>query len=142
MKFKIWTFFLAIVIMITAACTSSKKIKTTESRNWAREMLKWEKDFVDFGKVKKGDSRDFTYKFTNIAKENVEIMICTACTCTTLDWTTKVLKPGESGEVNAHFDSKEKDKGETINITVILKNNDPVMGYPIVDEVKFKFELE
>jgi hypothetical protein len=127
-----------------AATTDVPKEATTDvakPRNWAREMLKWDQDFVEYGKVKKGETRDHVYKFTNISKEDVEIMICTACNCTTLDWTTKVLKPGESGEINTHFDSTEKDASETINVTVILKNNDPVMNYPIVDEVKFHFDL-
>jgi hypothetical protein len=130
----------------TSKTATTTKTETSETpakpRNWAREMLKWDNDFVEYGKVKKGDTRDHVYKFTNISKENVEIMICTACSCTTLDWTTKVLKPGESGEINTHFDSTEKDASETINVTVILKNTDPVMNYPIVDEVKFHFDLE
>jgi hypothetical protein len=152
MKKNFLNIFAFVVILTNVSCTAqtSKTATTTETtatetpakpRNWAREMLKWDQDFVEYGKVKKGETRDHVYKFTNISKENVEIMICTACNCTTLDWTTKVLKPGESGEINTHFDSAEKDASETINVTVILKNNDPVMHYPIVDEVKFHFDL-
>lgn len=139
MKKNILNFFAFLVIVSSISCATTKAPKP---RNWAREMLKWDQDFVEYGKVKKGESRDHVYKFTNISKEDVEIMMCSACTCTTLDWTTKVLKPGESGEVNTHFESKDKDASETINVTVILKNTDPIMKYPIVDEVKFHFDLE
>lgn len=126
----------------TEVSAPAQKAEPAKPRNFAREMLQWEKDFVDYGKVKKGDTRDFTYKFKNISNQDVEIMICTACSCTTLEWTTGVIKPGETGEINTHFESKEKDASETINITIILKNTDPIMDYPIVDEVKFHFDLE
>ncbi len=153
MKKKFLNFFAIIAFFASSTCTAqttkpvekeankTTETETTPPRNFAREMLKWDNDFIEYGKVKKGDTRDHVYKFTNISKEDVEIMMCTACNCTTLDWTTKVLKPGESGEINTRFDSAEKDASETINITVILKNTDPILKYPIVDEVKFHFDL-
>ncbi|MFZ4543671.1 MAG: DUF1573 domain-containing protein [Saprospiraceae bacterium] len=135
-------FFLCLLMSCTAQTTKPMPVaETPKPRNWAREMLKWDQDFVEYGKVKKGETRDHTYRFTNISKENVEINMCTACSCTTLDWTTKVIKPGEKGEIITHFDSKEKDKSETISITIILKNTDLIMNYPIIDEVKFHFDL-
>ena len=126
---------------LKATSETEQTTAAPKPKNWAREMLKWDSDMVEYGKVKKGESRDHTYRFTNISKEDVEIQMCTACSCTTLDWTTKVVKPGESGEIKTHFESREKEKSETISITVILKNTDPVMNYPIVDEVKFHFDL-
>lgn len=149
---KTFGIFISFALFFLSSCTaqstkvSGKKVTETVStpakpRNFARELIKWDNDFIEYGKVKKGETRSHTYKFTNISKEDVEINICTACSCTTLDWTSKVIKPGESGEIITQFDSKEKDASETINITVILKNTDPVMNYPIVDEVKFHFDL-
>jgi hypothetical protein len=136
-------------VILLGACKTTAQIKTNtapiaaDSKKFtARDMIQWEKDFVEYGKVKKGDKREFTYKYKNISKEDVTIEICTACDCTTLDWTIKTLKPGESGYVNAKFDSTEKDAQETINITIIFKNKDPFLGYPVVDEVKFHFDIE
>jgi peptidoglycan-associated lipoprotein len=142
MKQNILNILAFAIVLLSVSCTlhTSKKA-ATKPRNWAREMLKWDQDFVEYGNVKKGESHDHIYKFTNISKENVEISMCTACSCTTLDWTTKIVKPGESGEINTHFDSTEKDKSETIGITIILKNTDPIMSRPIIDEVKFHFDL-
>jgi hypothetical protein len=151
MNQKIFGIFIVILFFSLSSCTAqSTKNSTIEKnnstepskpRNFARELLRWDNDFVEYGKVKKGETRDHTYKFTNISKEDIEINICTACSCTTLEWTTKVIKPGESGEIKTHFDSSEKDKSETINITIILKNTDPVLNYPIIDEVRFHFDL-
>ncbi len=126
----------------TAIKEEVKPAATEKKVSPARQMLKWDNDFIEYGKVKKGDKREHTYRFQNISKEDVNIMICTACDCTTLDWTSKTIKPGEFGEVNTIFNSKDKDKDETINITIILKNEDAVLHYPIVDEVKFHFEIE
>ncbi len=105
-------------------------------------MLQWDKKMIEYGKVKKGDKRQMTYTFTNISKEDIKIEMCTACDCTTLEWTRKVVKPGESGKIDAIFNSAEKDEQETINITIILENRDPILHYPVVDEVKFHFDIE
>jgi peptidoglycan-associated lipoprotein len=142
MKRNILNIIAFAIILLSLSCTlNTSKKAAAKPRNWAREMLKWDQDFVEYGNVKKGESRDYIFKFTNISKENVEISMCQACSCTTLDWTTKIVKPGESGVINTHFDSSEKDKSETIPITIILKNTDPIMSRPIIDEVKFHFDL-
>jgi peptidoglycan-associated lipoprotein len=130
------------IVLFSISCTvKTSKKAVAKPRNWAREMLKWDQNFIDYGNVKKGESRDHIFKFTNISNENIAISMCTACSCTTLDWTTKIVKPGESGEIITHFDSTEKQKSETLPITIILKNNDPIMDRPIIDEVKFHFDL-
>ena len=154
MKFNFFALLFTIVL-VNFSCTAqtsktavveTPKTETTakepvKKEPLARKMLKWDQDFVEYGKVKKGEKREHVYKFQNISKENIDIMICTACDCTTLDWTTKTLKPGDFGEINTVFNSTEKNEQETITVTVILKNTDPVLHYPIVDEVKFHFDL-
>jgi peptidoglycan-associated lipoprotein len=141
MKFSFFA-LLFTVLFLNSSCTvkTTKAGKTKEPL--ARKMLQWDNDFVEYGKVKKGEKREHVYKFKNISKEDINIMICTACDCTTLDWTTKTIKPGESGQINTIFNSSEKSEQETIRVTIILKNEDPVLHYPIVDEVKFHFDLE
>ena len=145
---KIFLFVTTMSVLCLSACKTTTAVKTntapvaSDSKKFTpRDMVQWEKDFVEYGKLKKGDTREFTYKYKNISKEDVTIEICTACDCTTLDWTIKTLKPGESGYVNAKFDSAKKDEEETINITIIFKNKDPFLGYPVVDEVKFHFDI-
>ncbi len=153
MKFNLLVAALLMSAMAQTACSAqttktavAEKIETNEKKPekkepLARKMLQWDNNFIEYGKVKKGDKREHTYKFQNISKEDIDIMICTACDCTTLDWTSKTIKPGEFGEINTIFNSKEKNEQETITITIILKNTDPVLHYPIVDEVKFHFDL-
>ncbi len=103
--------------------------------------LDFDKKLVDFGKIKKGEKREHSFTFTNKGDETVEIELCSACECTTLEWTRLPIAPGKTGKIDAIFDSKDKDASETIDITIILKNTDPIMHYPVVEEVKFKYEL-
>jgi hypothetical protein len=121
---------------------AEEKVPTAPAKFSVATVLQWDKKFVEYGKVKKGEKRETTYTFTNVSKEDIKIEMCSACDCTTLDWTRRVLKPGEKGTINAIFNSAEKDEQETIPITIILENRDPIMHYPIVDEVKFHFDIE
>jgi Protein of unknown function (DUF1573) len=143
-------FLIAIISIMTIGC--AKKItKVAESTATttpvkkepiARQYIKWDSEFVEYGKVKKGEKRQHTYKFQNVSKEDVEIKMCTACDCTSMEWTTSVVKPGAFGEINTTFNSAEKNESETISITIILRNTDPVMQRPIIDNVKFHFDIE
>lgn len=105
-------------------------------------LMSFDNKMIDFGKVKKGEKRSHIYNFKNTGDEPIEIDIVTACECTKVDWTRGKIMPGDSGKINADFDSKEKDESETITITIVLKNTDKKMGYPIIEEVKFKYELQ
>ena len=114
--------------------TSMPELKTGKLMNFDNKL-------VDFGTVKKGEKRQHIYNFTNTSDEPVEIEIITACECTKVDWTRGKILPGSTGKITANFDSTEKDASETIAITIVLKNKDKKMGYPVIEEVKFKFDL-
>ena len=105
-------------------------------------LMEFKERIVDFGTVKKGEKRHHVYEFTNRGDVDLEIEIITACDCTTLDWTQKVIQPGETGIIDAVFDSSEKDYGETIDIDIILKNVEPETDLPIIERVQYVFEIE
>lgn len=104
-------------------------------------LLEYKPAFIDLGEVKRGEKRNLEFEYTNISKDEVEIEVVTACSCTETDYTVARMQPGESGKIVLVFDSKSKDKSETIDVDIILKNTDPKTGYPIVDRVGFKFDL-
>lgn len=97
---------------------------------------------IDFGPVKKGEKREHTFEFVNKGDEDLIIELVTACQCTTLDYSTEPVKPGETGKIHAIFDSSEKEGGEKIDIDIILENIDPETGYQIVERVSYTFEIE
>ena len=69
--------------------------------------FKFEKEVHDFGNVKEGTQAEYVFKFTNIGKEPLVITnVQASCGCTTPKWTKEPVKPGESGQVTAIYNSK------------------------------------
>ena len=104
-------------------------------------VMQFSKRYVDFGKVKKGEKRYHTYEFVNRGTVDLVIETATACECTTVDYSTKPVKPGEKGYIKIVFDSTEKDVNETIDIDILLQNNEPETGNPIMEMLRFTYDL-
>jgi peptidoglycan-associated lipoprotein len=105
-------------------------------------LMKFEKSFIDLGKVKKGEKRRFSYEFVNAGNANLKIELISACDCTTVvdDPTGRTFKPGQKGKIEVIFDSSEKDESEIIDIDIFLAHNDQ-NGRPVVVMLQYKYEL-
>jgi len=69
--------------------------------------FKFEREVHDFGNIKEGVQAEYTFKFTNTGKEPLVITnVQASCGCTTPKWTKEPVKPGESGQVTAIYNSK------------------------------------
>lgn len=126
-----------------------KKTKTRGSKNRGSNpsgtgmpKMVFEESFIDFGTVKKGEKREYTYKFINQGTEALAIELVTSCHCTTLDYSTDPVPPGGTGTIHAIFDSSEKTEKEQIDIDIILVNEDPSTGYQIIERVSYTFDIE
>ncbi len=104
-------------------------------------IMQFDKRIIDLGQMKKGEKRSHTYKFTNVGDTALEIDILDYCECTTAEWTTDVVKPGETGSIDILFDSTEKDESETIDVNIILKQSDPENDLQIFETIQYKYEL-
>ena len=144
-------FSICILVVLNSCTNKTQSVqvsktnvsKTTEPVKKKGFEMTFDKTMVDFGVVKKGEKREHTYTFTNTGDEDIIIEIISACDCTTLTYdANKPFKPGESGTIKAVFDSSSKEEGETIDIDLILLNEDPETGYPRIERVQYKFELE
>lgn len=96
---------------------------------------------IALGKVKKGESRRFEYTFVNRGDVPLKIAMITACECTTTEYSTDAVAPGESGVITVIFDSSEKDEEETIDVTILLDNVD-ADGHPIIENLEYHFDIE
>jgi peptidoglycan-associated lipoprotein len=96
---------------------------------------------LDLGKVKRGESRDFSYTFENKGDTAMKISLISACDCTTTDYPVRTIKPGESGVIKVTFDSTEKEESETIDVDIYLENTMPGSEAPIVEMLQYKYEL-
>ena len=104
-------------------------------------ILKFDNRLVDLGAVKKGEKREHTYKFTNVGDATAEIDLISACDCTTTEESKRTIKPGESAEIHVIFNSESKDEAETIDIDIYLKNITPGDEMPIIEMIKYKFDI-
>ncbi|MEZ5042381.1 MAG: DUF1573 domain-containing protein [Saprospiraceae bacterium] len=111
-----------------------KNLKGVPIMNFKTRMVK-------LGAVKKGEKRQFKYEFTNMGDTDLVISLVSACDCTTTDYATKPVPPGGKGVINVIFDSTDKDESEVIDVDVILENVDPETNYPIIEQLKYTFEL-
>lgn len=104
-------------------------------------IMQFNRRELDLGKVKKGEKREFTFEFTNKGDADLKIAIISACDCTTTDYSTDPVKPGESGKIKVIFDSTDKTESETIDVDIILENTMPGKESPIIERLQYKFEL-
>lgn len=104
--------------------------------------MSFDPNLIDLGEVRRGEVREMVFNFRNTGTMDFMIEIVSSCNCTTVEWpVAKVFKPGETGQIKAVFDSTEKEKSETVDVDVILRENDPKTGYPAIFTPQFKFIL-
>lgn len=77
----------------------------------------------DFGTVAKGEKLDHAFQVKNTGTADLEIIAARpACGCTVADF-DKIIKPGQTGKVNAHVDTTAF--AGPISKGVTLETNDP-----------------
>jgi hypothetical protein len=101
--------------------------------------LEFKERHIDLGKVKRGENIKFYYEFTNTGEVDVAIDFISGCDCTELDWPIKTFKPGESGKIEVVFLSAKKEKSETVEIDVLLKNLHPETKNPMLEILSYSY---
>jgi Protein of unknown function (DUF1573) len=104
--------------------------------------VKWDKNLLDLGVVKKGEKRAMAFEFANTSGMDIKIYHVDACECTTVDFPRGIIPAGEKRRIDAVFDSEKKDAGETISINIFLENPKTPNEPPRMEEIKYKFELK
>jgi len=104
-------------------------------------VLQFDDRMIEMGKVKIGEKREHTYTFTNVGDTTAEIDVISACDCTTTDESKRTIEPGEKATIHVIFDSTEKTESETIDIDIFLKNRTPDDDMPIIETIKYSFEI-
>ena len=82
-------------------------------------VMKFEKETIDFGKIKTGDKVSYDYKFTNNGKIPLIITDAIAtCGCTKPEWPHTPINPGASGAIHVTFNSAAKKGLQDKQITI------------------------
>ncbi len=102
-------------------------------------QLTFDKEFHDFGRVKKGDTAEYTYKFTNTGDEDITLELVSGCDCSQITYDEgATYKPGEKGKINVIFHSKDEEKGKRQKtLDILLENINPKTGYQYIFELKY-----
>ena len=87
--------------------------------------IRFETTEYDFGKVLQGEQVSHTFKFKNVGDAPLIISsIEKTCGCTTPDFSSKPIKPGESGKITVTYDSKGH-KGFQNKRLIVKANTNP-----------------
>jgi len=139
-----WILLLGFIFSPTVTMHAQK------DRSWTKEqaislqnlpVMTFTKRHIDLGKVKKGDHIPFQFEFQNMGKTDLTIDFVSGCDCTELDWPVKTFKPGEKGKIDVIFLSDKKEKSETVEIDILLKNVNPATGNPILEIISYSYEF-
>lgn len=87
-------------------------------------VVKFNEASHDFGEMKQGEKRDYTFTLTNNGKSDLHIRnVRSSCGCTAVAPSKKVIAAGETAPIKVTFDSRGKRGRQSKSITVIT--NDP-----------------
>lgn len=82
--------------------------------------IQFEKTRYDFGKVIEGEIVSYNFKFTNTGNADLIITkVSTSCGCTASDYPIDPVKPGETAEIEAKFNSENRTGFQNKRITVL-----------------------
>ncbi len=101
--------------------------------------LTFDNELHEFGRVKKGDSVAHTFKFTNTGDIDITLELVSGCDCSEIKYDEgATYKPGEKGEINVIFHSKDEEKKKlTKTLDILLENINPKTGYQYLFELKY-----
>ena len=114
---------------------SINKVVSAEERAQAPH-IQFEQLAFDGGKVIEGEQVEYKYVFTNTGKQDLVIeSVKASCGCTATAPKDDVIKPGQSSEIVATFDSRGRVGKQSKSVTVMT--NDPDQSATVL-----RFELE
>jgi peptidoglycan-associated lipoprotein len=108
------------------------------SKNKGVEIT-FDEEVHNFGRVKKGEDVEHTFRFTNTGGEPITIELVSGCECSEITYKEgATYKVGERGEIKVVFHSENEELGKSEkSLDILLENKDPKTGYPYVFELRY-----
>ncbi|MFI5148338.1 MAG: DUF1573 domain-containing protein [Bacteroidia bacterium] len=125
MKKAIFTLGLALFTLVYTQAQTAATLATPGSPAPAAPTstaeIKFDKLDFDYGTLKQGGDPNGEFSFKNVGKEPLIISNCQgSCGCTVPSWPKEPIKPGASGVIKVHYDTK---RVGPINKTVTVTSN-------------------
>jgi hypothetical protein len=90
--------------------------------------MKFDKEEIDLGKVKKGSKTKAVFTVTNTGKNPLNITnVQPSCGCTTASKPEKPIPPGQSDKIEVFFEPKPEQLDEQNKSVTITANTDPAV---------------
>ena len=85
-------------------------LKAQDTSNVRGARIEFKEKVKDYGDILYGDSVNYSFQITNTGKENLVISaVKTTCICTTVDFPTEAIAPGQSAELKVTFQSAKQE---------------------------------
>ncbi len=115
--------FVAVALMILVALTFAAVAFAEEKAPEKKPRITLVEPVKDFGTVPKGTKIDWSFQIKNTGDADLEIKSANpSCGCTVADF-DKLIKPGQTGKVNAHVDTTNF--AGPISKSVTVQSTDP-----------------
>lgn len=89
----------------------------------ANPEIKFDADKFDYGKVRIGSAVNHIFVFTNQGDQPLIITkVVPSCGCQVASFTKEPVKPGEKGEINVKFDTKNRPIGFNLKQLTVFSN--------------------
>jgi len=105
---------------VTPTSNPTQTAQSIETNLTADAKFQWDNTVHNFGNINQGEVVNYTFKFTNVGTENLQIQSTSAsCGCTVPQHTKEPVPPGGTGEIVVRYDSKGKSGQQSPVITVV-----------------------
>jgi len=89
----------------------------------SQPTIRFERDIFTFEPILEGDSVEVAFAFRNVGSQPLIIHdVSTSCGCTTAEYPSGLLKPGERGAVRTTF--RSRGYSGDVDLTLLVKSND------------------
>ncbi len=107
-----------------------------------KPVFKFEKEIIDYGKIKQGANGVRIFEFTNVGKSPLVItQVQASCGCTVPKKPEKPIMPGEKGKIEVSYDTKRLG-GFSKAITIYSNAQNPRKMIKIKGYIEKKESLE
>jgi hypothetical protein len=107
---------------IPAAINAKDSLKKANEALENKAEISFSKDTHDFGTINEGPVVNYEFNYMNTGKEPLILEnVHASCGCTTPDWSTKAVLPGESGVIKVSYNTQGRIGG--FNKTIFIKSN-------------------
>lgn len=127
---------LALAVMICTAMISKAQTPQAPKENPNAPEAVYEKEVIDYGTIEYDADGNREFKFKNVGKEPLIVYNATgSCGCTTPSTPKEPIKPGETGIIKVHYDTKRPGHFEK-TVTVSSNAKTPTKVLKIMGDVK------